>query len=198
MWLKHCLASTGNTKVRDVATDDASPPGSVAPVRRVRRLLVLAVAGMLVLIGLVFADWWQGKREMGHLLDAVVVSNTAINTGYGLVNPHMKDSSAPVLKAKCATAAADVQDRGALLSEVFVLPWHRSLGTAQATYSAFIKAWQDKFMACADEPTRWSDGSTTAQVMASARVAHRAFIRAVPAADGSSRSRVEAIFKTTP
>lgn len=166
-----------------------------APIRRVRRPLFLVGTVLLLVIVLALADWWQAKHELDHLLDGVAVSKIALAKGYFSVNPGMKDSSAPVLEAKCITAAADVQDTGAQVREVFVLPWHRSLAAAQVAYSAHSETWQRKFTACADDATKWSDGSTSAQIDASGRVAHRAFANAVPAADESGRSRVEAMFK---
>jgi hypothetical protein len=150
-------------------------------------------------IALVLADWWEAKREMDHLSVAVTVSKIAMATGYFSVNPDMKntgdDTFDRALETKCARAAADVQDTGAQVSEVFVLPWHRSLRAAQDAYLAYSKAWQNKFAACADNLTRWSEGSTSAQIDASGRTAHRAFLAAVPAADGTGRDSVEAVFK---
>ena len=188
------------TRVRGVATSvSQSSPVRRSPIRRARRPLLLVATGFVLVIGLVLGDWLQAKREMDHLVTAVVVSRTAIVAGYLLVNPSMQDSggdtASRAIETKCATAAADVQDTGALVSEVFVLPWHRSLGTAQDAYLAHSKTWQNKFTACADDVSRWADGSTTAQILASGRVAHRAFINALPMADGSNRIRIETLFK---
>jgi len=149
-------------------------------------------------MGLGLADWWEAKREMDHLMVAVTVSKIAMATGFHSVNPSMKDnraSAVPAHKATCVRAAADVQDTGAQVSEVFVLPWHRSLQAAQDAYLAYSKAWQNKFAACADNLALWAEGSTSAQIDASGRTAHRAFLAAVPAADGTGRDSVEAVFK---
>ena len=145
--------------------------------------------------GLVLADWWQAKSEMGHLLDAVDASEKAIVTGQGKVAWAI-DNAFDEVATRCGTAAADVQDTGAQVSEASILPWHRSLGKAQDAYSKHNEAWQNMFSACADR--RLSVGSTGAQIDATFRVAHRAFVKALPIADRRDRSRVEAIFKTTP
>lgn len=150
---------------------------------------------------------WQSRREMNHLLDAVTVSNTAIGSAFQSINPMMQnatgvnqsqsdlDAARKAIQLRCVEAEADVQDRGALVSEAFVLPWHRSLVTAQDAYSTVSHAWQHKLTACADDASRWADGSTTAQILASFKAAHRAFTNAVPPGDQPDRSRVEVLFK---
>jgi len=160
---------------------------------------------------LVAGDWWQAKREMGHLLDAVTVSEAAVVTGRDTVGNSLiknfggganqylsqseRDTANREIETQCATAAADVQDKGAQVGEVFVLPWHRSLGGALNAYLAHSKAWQSLFSACADDAARYADGSKTAQITATFRVAHRAFTKAIPIADESDHSRVETLFK---
>lgn len=204
------LAAKEGTKVRRVTTDDAqSSPVSVARVRRAKRPLLWAATGVFLVIGLVVADLWQARQEMHRLIHVVAVSELATTKGYQEVNASfalansamyqssqsLRESSLREIKAECASAAADVQDTGSQMGEVFVLPWHRSLEKAQEAYSAFSKTWQNKFSACADDAARWSDGSTTAQIQASSRVAHRAFTNALPIADGTDRSVIEILFK---
>jgi hypothetical protein len=140
---------------------------------------------------------------MANLLDAVVVSNMAINKGFDSVTAAVTDASTQAdgdaanhaITGKCTTADADVQDAGAQVSEVLVLPWNLSLRKAQDAYLANNTAWQDKFTACAENASRWSDGSAFARIIASSRIAHRAFINALPTGDGNDRNRVEALFK---
>jgi len=169
---------------------------------------VWAITALLLVIGLVLVDWWQAKREMDHLLFAATVSEGVIvsdrdavvlslKTNFGDANlSHVSlDTAKSEIAAVCSKAAADTQDNGAQVSEVFVLPWHRSIGEALDAYLAHSKAWQNKFAACAHDPTRLSDGSTTAQINGTLRVAHRAFTNALPFAAGSDRGRVETLFK---
>jgi len=170
--------------------------------------LLLAATGLFLVIGLVLADWWQANREMDHLLDAVFASELALGTGAANVtrsintgfsdayqSQSQRQAAFGEVATKCGVAAADAQDAGAQASEVFLLPWHRSLGKAQDAYLAHNAAWEHKFSACADDAQRYGDGSTSAQISATFRTAHRAFTNALPPGDESDRSRIEAIFK---
>jgi hypothetical protein len=207
-----CSAARVGTRVRGVTTDESqSSLVGGAPVRRRSRLSFLAVTGLLIVAVLVAGDWWQAKREMGHLLDAVTISETAMTTGSDTVgnsvikyfgggaNQYLsqseRDTANREIATQCATAAADVQDTGAQVGEVFVVPWHRSIGEALNAYLAHSKAWQNRFAACADDAPRYWDGSTSAQIDGTWRIAHRAFTKALPFADGSDRGRVETLFK---
>lgn len=77
-------------------------------------------------------------------------------------------------------AAADVQDTGAAVEDVSVLPWHRAVGQAKRRFLAHSNVWQRHFGDGAQDFKKYDDRSTTAEISATFRVANRAFLRAVP------------------
>ena len=155
---------------------------------------------------IVIADLWQSNREMHGLVAAVEVSEKSMVVGIDLiavpfknfetaVTPRERDALLADASTQCGLAAAAVQDNGAQVTEVALLPWHRSLHKAQDAYLAHSREWQRLFGGCATDASKYFDKANVAQISATFRVAHRAFRRAIPFMNrDNSAAKIATIF----
>ena len=179
--------------------------------RRWRTLVLIAVT----LCALVALDWWQANREFGQFLDAVEYSEQQMVDGYDELERTIDDSDfaklddfAPqferdqaVLEVRAdvseasGTAAAGVQEAGAEVEDVIIMPWHRSMLEARDAQTDHIDAWVKFFKATAAEPSKMEDNVLSADIAATFGIAKRRVEEALPpfALHGAAK-RVDAIF----
>lgn len=179
----------------------------VAEPRRGRRAAKVIVGVSLIVAVLLTLDWWQLNREMDSLLKATTASEQAMENGSDALaavfrtapRGYMTDEQRSGLRTRiqdaAGEAAADTEDTGAAVEEVSALPWHRSLIRARTRYLDHSDAWQAFFAAVATDPAKLQDRASTARISATFRVAHRAYLDAVPpVALNNARPRVDRIF----
>lgn len=144
---------------------------------------------------------------MDQLLDAVELSEKVLEDSQRDLNniaPQLhyrltaerREQVLAALQRSAADAAAEVQDTGALVQEVFVLPWHRSLVKAREVYDDHSQAWDDRYSNAADDIGTLNDRAPGARITSTFRVAERAFVAAIPRlALNDAEARVAAIFE---
>lgn len=171
------------------AMTDEAPPQPHRERPRSLKIVLLVSALVAVLWTL---DWWQANREMNNLLDAVEASEQAMVDGQDAIRPILRSlpqgyvtdeqriSIRTRLQDAAADAAADVEDTGAAVEDVRVLPWHRAIARARTRYLDHSDVWRRYYAAIASDPTKYGDRATTAEITATFRVARRAFMAAVP------------------
>lgn len=181
------------------------PRSRVAKAWLKRHRVLLAVAGLLVLLALA-ADQWQQQRELDQMLEAIQsgeqdmratddyfsgviayysplifreAAPAGLREGFQVDIDHGVDGG---LTAIAATSQA--------LDDITVLPWHRHLRTARAAYQQRILAWQDYLGTITDGAGALFDASTTVTV--DVETTRSALLLALPwTADATDRARIE-------
>lgn len=150
---------------------------SHGPSARRPGLLKIILGAIVLVVVAVGADWWQANREMDALLEEVEGSEQQVAAavenleytvrfsrlaGLEATAPQEARDAAMVdvsrrLAVACARAAKAMQESGAQVQSVRILPWHRSLLDARTAYLERSRAWQDLFVAGAGDPSRLVD-----------------------------------------
>lgn len=169
--------------------------------RRVSPWRVAVVLIVLLIVGL-GADWYQQNREMDHLLDATVSSETAMKAFIAeekriITSPPVvvdgKVTGVAEMQAAAADGAAQILTTGDDVRDVVILPWHHALRKAQQRYLAHSKAWQVYLVAAArDFHTMGGGQPEISGTFLSAAKAYRAALP--PFARHDARKRVDGIF----
>lgn len=193
----------------DVHTDELESTGGGAPTsglvverparRRRRWLWILAIAST-VIVSVVAADWFLRTRELESLLDAVVVSESALEDASDEISKalermyrdsYFSEDERKELRTLAAGNLADVLDATDQVASVSILPWHRKQSAAKSAFLAYAQAWEDRWRDVSIDEVKLGEASP--DISATFRIAHRRMRAAMTW--GFNDGRVERIFR---
>lgn len=141
----------------------ARTPGWVAPVLGLFVFLVVLVVG-----GLITADWMVRNNEMRSLVGAIEVSEQQMMATQDQVSDAFKPfevggaltpEETAVLTQQLAGIAVDAEARiaqaGRQVEAVSILPWHTDIQDAQVVYLTHNQAWVDYMARAAQDPVEF-------------------------------------------
>lgn len=158
------------------------------------------LAAVAIVAALLVADWFARTREMENLLDAIEVSEVAMEQPRDDVLPVIQrlgrdgwtDEERSELRRFASDAAEWIIDSGDRVASVSVLPWHRENQAARDAYLEHSEAWEEFWRDRAEDVAAFTKQSPP-DISATFRIAERRIRAARPLGFGTGR--IDEIFE---
>lgn len=127
--------------------------------RRGRGAVIVGLVAVVLLVGLVGADWYLRNREMSSLLNAIDRAEATTNRQLSKLHkvaernstegPGRSEDWGDMELARFQSAAgsgrAAILVASSAVSDVRIAPWHRALRRARGRYRDHLRAWSTSF-----------------------------------------------------